>query len=70
MLRDFAHSIGLEEVSNLITLLIQSDQFSTRIGDALRVYAREMREKQVMRAQEKANKLALDTMGSWCRRSC
>jgi tight adherence protein C len=66
VLRDFARRTGVEEVSAFITLLIQSDQFGTSIGDALRVYAAEMRQKRLMRAEEKANKLpvklALGTM--------
>ena len=36
---------------------IVSQQFGTSISDALRVYASEMRDKRVMRAEEKANKL-------------
>jgi tight adherence protein C len=66
VLRDFARRAGIEDISAFITLLIQSDQFGTSIGDALRVYAREMRQKRLMRAEEKANKLpvklALGTM--------
>jgi tight adherence protein C len=66
VLRDFARRAGVEDVSAFITLLIQSDQFGTSVGDALRVYAREMRQKRLMRAEEKANKLpvklALGTM--------
>ena len=37
--------------------MIQSQQFGTSVADALRVYAAEMRDKRVMRAEEKANKL-------------
>jgi tight adherence protein C len=66
VLRDFARRAAIEDISAFITLLIQSDQFGTSIGDALRVYAREMRQKRLMRAEEKANKLpvklALGTM--------
>ena len=38
-------------------MLVQSQQFGTSIADALRVYASEMRDKRVLRAEEKANKL-------------
>jgi tight adherence protein C len=66
VLRDFGRRAGVEEVSAFITLLIQSEQFGTSIGDALRVYAAEMRQKRLLRAEEKANKLpvklALGTM--------
>ncbi|MEO0990712.1 MAG: type II secretion system F family protein, partial [Pseudomonadota bacterium] len=48
------------------TVLIQSATFGTSIAEALRVYAAEMRDKRVMRAEEKANvlptKLTLGTM--------
>jgi tight adherence protein C len=67
VLRDFGRRVGVDEVSAFITLLIQSEQFGTSIGDALRVYAAEMRQKRLLRAEEKANKLpvklALGTMG-------
>jgi len=47
--------------------MIQSATFGTSIADALRVYAAEMRDKRVMRAEEAANKLptkmTLATMG-------
>jgi len=66
VLRDFGRRVGVDEVSAFITLLIQSEQFGTSIGDALRVYAAEMRQKRLLRAEEKANKLpvklALGTM--------
>jgi tight adherence protein C len=38
-------------------VMIQSAAFGTSIADALRVYAAEMRDKRVMRAEEAANKL-------------
>jgi tight adherence protein C len=40
-----------------VTVLIQSQTFGTSIAEALRVYAGEMRDKRVMRAEEAANKL-------------
>ena len=47
-------------------MLIQSATFGTSIAEALRVYASEMRDKRVMRAEEKANtlptKMTLATM--------
>jgi tight adherence protein C len=49
-----------------VTTMIQSATFGTSIAEALRVYAAEMRDKRVMRAEEKANtlptKLTLGTM--------
>jgi tight adherence protein C len=47
----------VQDISSFVTVLIQSQTFGTSIGEALRVYAAEMRDKRVMRAEEKANKL-------------
>ena len=66
VLRDFAARAGVSDVSSFVTVLIQSTQFGTSVGEALRVYAAEMRDKRIMRAEEKANtlptKLTLGTM--------
>lgn len=57
VLRDLAERCGVMDISSFVTVLIQSQQFGTSISDALRVYASEMRDKRVMRAEEAANKL-------------
>ncbi|MBL4806707.1 MAG: type II secretion system F family protein [Rhodobacteraceae bacterium] len=57
VLRDMATRCGVTDISSFVTVLIQSASFGTSISDALRVYADEMRDKRVMRAEEKANKL-------------
>ena len=57
VLRDMGTRAGVPDVSSFVTVLIQSATFGTSIADALRVYASEMRDKRVMRAEEKANKL-------------
>lgn len=57
VLRDFAERAGSQDISAFVTVLIQSASFGTSISEALRVYAAEMRDKRVMRAEEKANKL-------------
>ncbi|MBW7921167.1 MAG: type II secretion system F family protein [Rubellimicrobium sp.] len=57
VLRDMAERCGVPDIASFVTVLIQSQQFGTSIADALRVYASEMRDKRVMRAEEKANKL-------------
>ena len=57
VLRDFGERCGVQDVSSFVTVLIQSAAFGTSIADALRVYAGEMRDKRVMRAEEAANKL-------------
>ena len=57
VLRDMGERCGVQDVSSFVTVLIQSTTFGTPIADALRVYASEMRDKRVMRAEEAANKL-------------
>ena len=66
VLKDMSERAGVADVSSFVTVLIQSASFGTSIADALQVYASEMRDKRVMRAEEKANvlptKLTLGTM--------
>ncbi len=66
VLRDMAERCGVPDIASFVTVLIQSQQFGTSIAEALRVYAGEMRDKRVMRAEEKANtlptKMTLATM--------
>jgi tight adherence protein C len=66
VLRDFAARCAVSDISSFVTVLIQSTSFGTSIAQALRVYAAEMRDKRLMRAEEKANvlptKLTLGTM--------
>jgi len=66
VLRDMSERAGVPDVASFVTVLIQSASFGTSIADALRVYAAEMRDKRVMRAEEKANtlptKMTLATM--------
>ncbi|MFN3641439.1 MAG: type II secretion system F family protein [Gemmobacter sp.] len=66
VLKDFAERAGVPDIASFVTTMIQSATFGTSIAEALRVYASEMRDKRVMRAEEKANvlptKLTLGTM--------
>jgi len=66
VLRDMSERCGVPDVSSFVTVLIQSATFGTSIAEALRVYSSEMRDKRVMRAEEKANtlptKMTLATM--------
>jgi tight adherence protein C len=57
VLNEMADRCGVQDISSFVTVLVQSQTFGTSIADALRVYASEMRDKRVMRAEEKANKL-------------
>ncbi|SFI88320.1 type II secretion system F family protein [Jannaschia pohangensis] len=66
VLRSMADRCDIKDITSFVTVLIQSATFGTSIADALRVYAAEMRDKRVMRAEEKANvlptKLTVGTM--------
>ncbi|WGW03513.1 type II secretion system F family protein [Tropicibacter oceani] len=57
VLNDMSERCGVQDVSSFVTVLNQATTFGTSISDALRVYAGEMRDKRVMRAEEKANQL-------------
>jgi tight adherence protein C len=56
-LRRMADEVDVDEIRSFATLLIQSDQLGSSVGQTLRVYASEMREKRRMRAEEKAHRL-------------
>jgi tight adherence protein C len=66
VLKDMAERCGVTDIASFVTVLIQSATFGTSIAEALRVFSGEMRDKRVMRAEEKANvlptKLTLGTM--------
>lgn len=66
VMKDMSERVGVADVSSFVTTLVQSATFGTSIAEALRVYSIEMRDKRVMRAEEKANtlptKLTLGTM--------
>lgn len=66
VLKDMSERINIPDVSSFVTTLVQSATYGTSIAEALRVYSAEMRDKRVMRAEEKANtlptKLTLGTM--------
>jgi tight adherence protein C len=66
VLKDFGERSGIPDIASFVTTMVQSATFGTSIAEALRIYAAEMRDKRVMRAEEKANvlptKLTLGTM--------
>ena len=66
VLKDMSERVNIPDVSSFVTTLVQSATYGTSIAEALRVYSAEMRDKRVMRAEEKANtlptKLTLGTM--------
>jgi tight adherence protein C len=56
-LRRLAERSGVEEIRAFTTLLIQSEKLGASIGQTLRIYASEMRERRRMRAEEKAHRI-------------
>lgn len=56
-LRRMADRTAVDEIRSFATLLIQSDKLGSSIGQTLRVYSAEMREKRRLRAEEKAHRL-------------
>ncbi len=56
-LKNLAARVELEDVSSLVTLLIQTDKFGTSLAQALRVQSDFMRVKRYQRAEEMAAKL-------------
>lgn len=56
-LKNMAKRSGVEEIQSFATLVVQSDKLGASIGQALKVYASEMREGRRMRAEEKAHRL-------------
>jgi len=58
-LKNLAWRTNLEDVSNLTTLLIQTEKFGTSIAQALRVHSDLMRTRRFQRAEELAQKMPI-----------
>ena len=58
-LRNFALRSGVDDVDTLVAMLIQSERFGTSVGDSLRVYSDNLRNKRRMLAEERAAKIGL-----------
>lgn len=56
-LASFADRLGIDEARAFVGTLRQSIELGSDIGDALRIFGDEMREKRLLRAEEQANKL-------------
>jgi tight adherence protein C len=56
-LKNLALRTGLEDVSSLVTLLIQTERFGTSLAQALRIHSDSMRTKRFQKAEEIAAKL-------------
>jgi tight adherence protein C len=55
-LRNLADRTGVDDLSSLVTMLIQTDKFGTSVAQALRVHSDTMRTKRRQRAEEAAAK--------------
>lgn len=66
VLKEMARRINLQDITSFATVMAQASTYGTSITQALRVFAAEMRDKRIMRAEEKANllptKMTLGTM--------
>lgn len=58
-LRALATRTGLEDLTSLVTMLIQTDRFGTSIATSLRVHSDTLRQKRRQRAEEAAAKTAI-----------
>lgn len=58
-LDSLAERLGLDQAGSFVAMLRQSIELGSDIGDALRVFGDEMRDKRLLRAEEKANKLSV-----------
>ncbi len=56
-LNNLAERLGIDEARTFATLLQQSAELGSSLIDSLKVYSEEMRNKRMMRAEEKANAL-------------
>ncbi len=56
-LESLAERLGLDEARSLVLVLRQSLELGSNISEALHVFSDEMREKRLLRAEERANKL-------------
>ncbi len=66
VLRDMAKRCDIPDITSFVTVMVQAATYGTSITEALRIFASEMRDKRIMRAEEKANilptKMTLGTM--------
>lgn len=58
-LRGLSDRIGIEDVSSLVAMLIQSEKFGTSVASALRIHTEGMRTERIQRAEERAAKAAV-----------
>ena len=56
-LRNLAVRSGVDDISGLVGLLVQTIRFGTSVAEALRVYSEEFRDKRMQKAEEQAAKI-------------
>jgi tight adherence protein C len=62
-LASLADRLGLDEARSLVAMLRQSVELGSDLGDALRVFSDEMRDRRLLRAEERANQLPVKMVG-------
>jgi tight adherence protein C len=62
-LDSLADRLGLDEARSFAGMLRQSIELGTDLGDALRAFSDEMRDRRLLRAEEQANKLPVKMVG-------
>ncbi len=58
-LRHLALRAGLDEIGVFAAMLGQSERFGTRVGEALRIFSDDLRQKRQLRAGEQAAKVSV-----------
>jgi tight adherence protein C len=61
-LGSWAERLNLDEARSFVLVLRQSIELGSDVGDALRVFGDDMRDKRLLRAEESANKLPVKMM--------
>ncbi len=56
-LKNLATRTGIPEIAVFTTMLIQADKFGTSVGEAIRVFSDDLRDKRMQRAEEVAAKI-------------
>jgi tight adherence protein C len=62
-LASLADRLGLNEARSLAAMLRQSIELGTDVGDALRAFSDDMRDRRLLRAEERANQLPVKMVG-------
>jgi tight adherence protein C len=62
-LTSLADRLGLDEARSFAAMLRQSVELGTDVANALRVFSDEMRDRRLLRAEERANQLPVKMVG-------